>query len=946
VRHYEQLHTRHENRLPQRAYYIPYDNLEKALVGNRQQSAYYCLLNGVWDFAYFEQDIDAPTDTAEITQWDSIPVPSNWQIYGYDIPYYTNVNYPYPVDPPYVPDKNPCGIYRTFFTLDDRWTSRNTHIVFEGVSSCLYLYVNDQYVGCSQGSHLQAEFDLTAYVHTGDNTIVVRVLKWCLGSYLEDQDFMRLNGIFRDVYLLSREKGAIHDIEVKADCATLTVSTPNYTVYDANGKEADLTSPILWNAEKPYLYTVVIKGDTEYIPIKVGFRQISVSKDGGLYINGTSVILKGVNHHDTHPSDGYVESDTYLREELLKMKQLNINCIRTSHYPPTPEFLNLCDELGFYVMDETDIETHGYCVRHGGPGWDISNPTWLCNMPEWKEIHVERAQRMVERDKNHPCVIMWSMGNEAGYGPNFTAMLNWTKQRDPSRLTHYERAALVGDDAPIDVRAFMYMTIEDFETALTNGDPRPFFISEFSHAMGNGPGDVHLYMDVFRKYPNAIGGCIWEWADHTVVVDGVQKYGGDFGELTHDGNFCCDGLVFSDRSFKAGSLHTKYAYQPMRVTLDDDELVITNDYDFTDLNENRLILIMTVDGEIKASKELCVSAAPHSTTRIPLPFMAPADCTFGCYLNISMVDANDYEVAFTQLPLNSKCTTVTVGAPLTMLKRDGRYILAEGDGFRYRFDSFHGHLDSMVKNGIEQLDGPVQLTVWRAPTDNDRYLRRQWGLRGNENNQNRGNLDVLFNKVYEVTIEGNRIITKGSLSGIGRTPFMRYTQELAFFDDGTVKMMVDGHKKEELPDILPRFGWEFTSPAKNDGFEYFGMGPSESYCDMNLHAPMGLYHSTPDKEYVPYVRPQEHGNHYGVKYLKMDRGLTFVTDGQFECAVSNYDSISLDTAKHTDELIPNGKTNIRVDYKVSGIGSGSCGPALREEYQLNETEIYFEVYVR
>ncbi len=347
-------------------------------------------------------------------------------MHGYDKPWYTNLNYTMPVDPPYVPDDNPCGVYRTAFTLDAAWTARHTRVVFEGVCSCLVVYVNGQYVGMSQGSRLQAEFDLTPYVREGENTLIAKVLKWCAGSYLEDQDCFRLNGIFRDVYLLSREPDAIEDIEVKADTTTLTVSAPCYTVYDADGRVADLSNPILWNAEKPYLYTVVVKGKTEYIPIRVGFRDIRVGEQGQLLINGVSVLLKGVNHHDTHPETGYAMTDEFIRYELEQMKVLNVNCIRTSHYPPSPEFLNLCDEMGFYVMDECDIEIHGFCDRNGN--WKEDRPEeWPCEDPRWQEEFISRLQRMVERDKNHPCIFSWSMGNEAGYGQNHTAMLGWIK---------------------------------------------------------------------------------------------------------------------------------------------------------------------------------------------------------------------------------------------------------------------------------------------------------------------------------------------------------------------------------------------------------------------------------------------------------------------------------------------------------------------------------------
>ena len=400
MRDYEQPERLSENREAPRSCYIPYQSLEAALCGDKRRSDYYISLNGSWEFAYFDRDIDVPE---EIIFRDTIEVPSNWQLHGYDKPAYTNVNYPYPVDPPFVPDDNPCGVYRLRFCMDKAQAERETYIVFEGVSSCLYLYVNGKYAGFSQGSHLPSEFNITEFLKGGENLLTVKVLKWCAFSYLEDQDFLRLSGIFRDVYLLLREPGHIRDISVSADARTISVEgCDSYKIFDAEGREADLSSPVLWNAEKPYLYTVVALGKTEFIPIKVGMREVKISGKGELLINGTPVILKGVNHHDTHPTRGYVTDGEFLRSELLKMKELNINAIRTSHYPPAPEFLCLCDELGFYVIDETDLETHGFVTRHAGfCGYDMdSDDSWLCMNPQWRAAFVERMERMLMRDKN------------------------------------------------------------------------------------------------------------------------------------------------------------------------------------------------------------------------------------------------------------------------------------------------------------------------------------------------------------------------------------------------------------------------------------------------------------------------------------------------------------------------------------------------------------------
>ncbi len=948
MRFYEKLDLISENRLPQRAYYIPYESEEKALVGNRQDSAYYRLLNGEWDFRYYPCDADLPCDLTAIDAWDTIPVPSCWQMHGYEAPYYTNVNYPYPVDPPYVPDVNPCGVYRTVFTQDAMWSARKTHIVFEGVSSCLSLYINGTYVGFTSGSHLQAEFDITPYVRHGDNTLIAVVRKWCAGSYLEDQDFLRLNGIFRDVYLLSREEDCVEDIEIHANCRRIEVAAQDYTIYDADGNPADLTHPVLWNAEKPYLYTVIVRGKTEYIPIKVGMREVTVREDGALCINGVRVILKGINHHDTHPATGWTMTDDDIRRDLTLMKSLNINCIRTSHYPPTPEFLTMCDEMGFYVVDEADNESHGFVSRHGSGygGYDGDNPEWISSQPAWEAAYLDRIVRTVERDKNHPSVIMWSMGNETAYGSHYNTMLEWTGKRDPSRLRHYERACAIDDRAAVDVRSRMYPSLEVLQQELEKDDPRPFFLCEYSHAMGNGPGDVDRYMEMFRQYPNACGGCIWEWADHTVIVDGFPRYGGDFGEICHDGNFCCDGLVFADRSFKAGTLHAKYAYQPMTVTMQDGDIAITNEYDFTDLSECRVQCELCVDGIVTDSRTLPVTAPPHTTVTIDRPFALPSSCELGCTVRVRLYNAADEEIGRSELTMPVAIQPIAMGEPLTDLADDGRYITATGHGFCYTFDKLVGNFSSIILQGREQIAAPVALTVWRAYTDNERYIKNQWRIRDNPNNWARGCLDAVFNKVYDVRIEGHRIITTASLAGIGRTPFLRYTQEMAFFTDGTVKVTLDADKKAELTEFLPRIGYEFRSPIDNDGFTYYGMGPEECYNDMRCHALTAAYRSTPKEEYVPYVRPQEHGNHYGVRRLAMDNGITFLTDSSFQCNVSAYDTQTLDCAEHIDELVKNRLTNIRIDHRVSGIGSASCGPQLRPEYQVNDTHFHFEFYIR
>lgn len=944
MREYERLDKISENREPQRAYYIPYDSLEKALKGVKEESKFYRLLNGTWNFKFFESEYDIP---ASIEEWDTIPVPSCWQMYGYDKIGYTNVNYPFPVDPPYVPDINPCGIYNTSFYIDDEWKKRKTYIVFEGVCSCFFLYVNGVYVGYSQGSHLEAEFEISKYVNEGNNELTAKVLKWCSGSYLEDQDFFRLNGIFRDVYLLSRERNHIKDIRITADCKTISVSCSDYAIYDAENQIADLSNPILWNAENPYLYTIVVKGTSEFIPIKVGMREIKISDKLELLVNGVSVKLKGVNHHDTDAHKGYVMTEEDLRNDLAKMKELNINTIRMSHYPPTPEFLNMCDEMGFYVIDETDLEIHGFVSRNTGYQWDDKEhpDEWIHSIPEWEESFLERAVRMYERDKNHACVIMWSTGNESGHGSHHRTMIQWLKSKDASRLIHCEDATRQGYHGAADVASFMYIGVDDLEEKYLKNPEinQPVFLCEYSHAMGNGPGDVYDYVELMYRYPKFIGGCIWEWADHTVIEDSVPKYGGDFGEWTHDGNFCCDGLVFYDRQFKAGSYHTKYSYQYFESEYKEGRLYLTNDYDFTNLNEFQFKLEKVVDGIATESYTSTVDIKPHTSAEVQLPFAFDDDCKMGIYLNVYQIE-NGFERGFTQHEIKSIPIAPDMGESIHCLSEDSRNIYAKTKTAEYTISKITGNILSIKKNGIELLAEPTQLTAWRAPMDNDRKIKKNWGLF--EDNLSGININRLFSKVYSCEMKGNEIIIRGSLAGVSRIPFLHHSIKYQFFDNG-LKVVLDGNINETINcPFLPRLGFEFTIDKENDTFTYFGMGEMENYCDMCRHAKIGKYRSSAENEYVNYIMPQEHGNHTKTKKLTMGCGLEFIGEPEFEFCVSEYSSETLTKAMHINELHKNNKTNVRIDYKVSGVGSNSCGAQLLEKYRLGKGNFRFSFFIK
>lgn len=943
MRIYENPEKTSENRKSSRSYYIPGGVSE------------YALLNGEWRFAYFSRDIDVPE---EITQWDTIPVPSCWQLHGHENPNYTNVNFPYPCDPPYVPDDNPCGIYEREFMLARKWGK--VYFVLEGVSSCAFLYVNGEYVGFTQGSHLQAEFDITDYVIEGSNTVRVKVLKWCCGSYLEDQDFLRFNGIFRDCYLLQRPEGHITDVEMIPNVEKIELrvaGTSRVCIREGEKVLVEDTmqdsfsyspeNPILWNAENPFLYTVELERAGEVVSLRAGLRKIEVSDKYELLINGVSVKLHGVNHHDTSMYRGWCQTDEELRRDLELMKELNINCVRTSHYPPTPKFIQMCDEIGLYVVLETDIESHGFVRRLPNVKYrfDMESNAWPGTMQEWKKEHVERMVRMVENYKNNVSVIMWSTGNESGHGCNHLEMINWTRKRDASRLIHCEDASRKGDIHNADVYSRMYTSPENLEGyALTDDINMPVFLCEYAHSMGNGPGDVYDYNELFDKYPKLIGGCIWEWADHVVMVDGVQKYGGDFnGELTHDGNFCCDGLVFADRSLKAGSLEAKAAYQPIRTSYDHGVLTVYNRLDFTNLMEYELVYRIQVDGKLILEEKRVLSVAPHASVEIPILFET-VECCYGAYLNVELIKGNKV-CAATQHALPCKIqesvTSCTEEKGKASLTEDAYHIYASGKHFAYTFSKHYGVFTSLVVDGQEQLAGKPILSAFRAPTDNDNKIIVRWAHLDTWQGEN---LDKAFSKVYDCHVENGVIKLIGSLAGVSRVPFVRYELQVEIFGDGQISLSLSGKVREDTI-WLPRFGYEFELPGSNAEFTYFGRGPVENYCDLHHCAAIGLYTSHVNQEFVNYVRPQEHGNHTAVKMLRIGK-LEFSSEKGMEINVSRYSTTALYKAEHIDELVEDGKTHLRIDYKVSGIGSNSCGPQLGEKYRLSEKQIEFSFMIR
>lgn len=1000
-KYWETLSTLHVNRLPARASFIPYADAEAARTGKRGRSPFYQTLNGAWKFRYhrslreigdrfFEKDADPAA-------WDDLIVPSCWQTNGYDQLHYTNVNYPIPYDPPFVPDDNPAGVYVRDFNLASAWTKRETYIVFEGVNACFYLWVNGHFAGYSQGSRVPAEFDLSPYVQAGRNRIAVLVLKWCDGTYLEDQDVWRFSGIYRDVYLLSRDKTHVRDVfnkpllsddlasgKLRSEIETTGGITVKAELCDPDGKvvasqeaeidgrgaiELDVPQPQLWNAEAPRLYELLLYAGAEVLRFRAGFKKVEIA--GGVFqINGRAVKLKGVNRHDSHPALGQTVPLNHMIRDLKLMKRHNINTIRTSHYPNDPRFLDLCDEYGFYVIDEADLECHG--VTQTGKIEEGSFHKLTVD-PAWKAAFVERAVRMVERDKNHASVIIWSMGNESGYGPNHIAMAEWTKARDASRPVHYEGAAARYHGDPntecLDMDSRMYASVPEIEAyAKDENNAKPLFLCEYSHAMGNGPGDLRDYWNVIYAYPKLMGGCVWEWCDHGIAAktpDGESyfAYGGDFGDKPNDGNFCIDGLVSPDRKPHTGLLELKQVIAPVLIEAEDAKqgrFRVLNRYDFIDLSHLAVNWKLEREGEtLQQGRTGPLAALPGESQPLTIPFALPQELPGPFVLTCSVRQQQEnrfaeegYEIAFYQFEFSGAKAAVPEVQPrqgehyaeFMDVKEHGGLLTVTGFDFEHVFDLRTGVVSRMSKHGVPLLYQPARFNIWRAPMDNDMYIRKAWEAAG----LNRAGMKVYGSRWQQRSDAAVEVCTDFSLGGYTFSPFLRGQAVWTFAPTGEVKLAVHVDVREDLP-YLPRFGLELTMPKGTEEIEYYGYGPHESYVDKRASVRKGKYLLTVDDMFEAYVMPQENGSRYGTEWAtassELGMGLEFRSPQPFSFQALHYTPEDLTGARHIYELTRRDETIVSIDYKMSGAGSGSCGPQLTEAYQLKEKSFDFELTV-
>lgn len=995
TRYHEDPYALHIGTEPPRAYYLPKTPDRRPSVIN---------LNGEWAFHYFDSFLDAVDMDGNVKEPELCPlqVPSCWQCMGWGRHMYTNVRFPIPCDPPYVPEENPCGLYERRFDLKKGESSRY-FLNFEGVDSCFYLWVNGEFQGYSQVSHSTSEFEITDKLTDGENVISALVLQWCDGTYLEDQDKLRMSGIFRDVYILERPAAFLKDFFVKesfnddfshaditveltvdgAAQVTGTLFAPDGTELASSGPAADklcfsVDNPVLWNAENPAQYTLVLSTGDEVIEQKVGLRRIEI-KDDVVYLNGVNIKFRGVNRHDSDPVTGYTISREQALRDMLLMKQHNVNAIRTSHYPNAPWFNQLASELGFYVIGEADLESHGFATRYEGRFGKDHLDTYPDAMddPQFKEAIVDRSQRNVHRDKNNAAVVIWSLGNESGWGENGEAAGRWVKEYDPSRLLHYEgnmtyHKERKPDFSMIDLYSRMYAptaaqdhpwfkkaSIEEYFDGVEidenwNGRRPPYILCEYIHAMGNGPGDAEDYQQLIMKHDGFVGGFVWEWCDHAVyggqTPDNrpIYRYGGDHEEFPHDGNFCMDGLVYPDRTPHTGLIEFKNVIRPIRVRKTGENTFILHNYrDFTNANDfAELSFEVMKDGKIIASGKLDMpSIEPHGEAEITvdgLPKDGDSTVTFiyTAKAGVPILELG-HPLGFDEIVLSEeKQALPAVAEGKVEISETNRVIAVSGPGFRYELCRQTGLWNQLSYENKSLFTRPMDWNLFRAPLDNDQYLSGKWRESG---------LDRVTPRVYSIKAEnaenGAAVITlEVGIAALIVSPFVKAKVIWTVDAFGHISCSMDCERDMKFGGFLPRFGMRMFLPKAFSEAKYFGYGPFESYSDKHRASRLGIYSSAVKDMTEHYLKPQENGSHYACRWASVTDGcfrLCAASPDTFSVNISNYTQEELTNKKHDYELTPADETIMCLDYKMSGVGSNSCGPVLLEKYQLKEEKFSF-----
>lgn len=982
------------NRMPARAHFLTFPSKEKALLNNNRYTHAFKNLNGVWKFMF----LDAPEYSPEgffnsdfdVTKMDDITVPGNWQLQGYGKMHYSDLWYNFPINPPYVPTENPTGIYKRTFFVEESYRDKKIIIRFCGVDSAYHLWINGKEVGYSKVARNESEFDITDLIRVGEeNDVTVRVYQWSDGTYLEDQDMWWESGIFRDVELIGVPKDGINDYKVIADLddeykngifkveaflRTTKEVNVTFELVDA-GENTVFTKTVVakegkacideviadvnhWTAETPYLYklfmTVEDDGQiVEVIPQNVGFRNIRLNGETFL-VNGVAIKFKGVNRHDYSPQNGRVVSREEIEKDIILMKQFNINAIRTSHYPNSYYLYDLCDEYGMYLIAETDLECHGFELT--------GDYKWITDDPSWELAYVSRMTRMIERDKNHPAIIFWSLGNESAFGCNFRKMTDVAHEMDPTRLVHYEGDF---DVESADVYSTMYTWIENPKKPYLMKDiieksKKPHVHCEYCHAMGNGPGNLKDYQDLVYAHDKLQGGFVWEWFDHgiesfTESGEKYYRYGGDFGDDPSNKDFCIDGLIMPDRTPSPGLYEYKKVIEPITTTAVDIQKGIINllsRYDFANLDRFNLVYKVMEDDVILQTGFMAVpSIEARANKDITLPYdLSAIKAKPGAhyYVNISYQLREDtsyassgHELATAQfeLPLYKEGIVVRPEGILNV-EKEHTTLHVKGANFSLDFNLVNGNLMNIVRDGMQVLSKGPRLTLWRAPISNDMEiidkLKKVYFLHLEH--------EVVMNIDYHM--EGN--ILKVEVDTINSTTNSAWHFKTKYVytvcPSGDILIDVEGTPSGRVdlaPDMLPRIGVSMHLDKSMEHVRYFGMGPGENYADSKEAAQMGLYANTVDGLFTNYVIPQENGNHMGCKWVSMtnDRGMGLLasTEGDFNFSASWYEDKDLDDAKHTCDLVKRDYIVFNVDYKQNALGTNSCG-----QWQLDKYRAKFE----
>ena len=989
------LETLHVGCEQPRAYYIPFSVDMAGVCPQRDASDRFVSLCGEWDFRYYKsvEELDDPASDVAMEGAQTIPVPRSWQTMlgrGYDIPHYTNVEYPFVVDPPHVPVDNPCGLYRRTLKVTAEMLKKDVMLNFEGVDACFYLYINGAFVGYSQVSHMTSEFNVTDYLRVGQNELRVLVIKWCDGSYLEDQDKYRLSGIFREVYLLLRDRVRIEDAFVRTAYdhqtskgtldVTLTHTAPAPTDYILYAPDATpvasgqlgagegqmslcLDAVLAWSDEQPHLYTLALHCGEEYIPLSVGFRTLTV-RDRVVYLNGKNIKIKGVNRHDSHPILGAATPYDHMERDVRIMKAHNVNAVRTSHYPNDARFLELCDRYGLYVIDEADLECHGMAT--------VGQWNRLTDDPAWQESYLDRARRMMERDKNHPSIVMWSVGNESGIGQNHVAMMDYFHARYPSCLVHSEDATRVlaghPDDemaqrqvAATDVDSRMYPSPGEIQERYLNdtANPRPFYLCEYSHAMGNGPGDLADYWQLIWNNDAFFGGCVWEFTDHSVATGDDPEnhphylYGGDFGEFPTMGCFCVDGLVYPDRRPHTGLLELKQAIKPFCMTDYDaasGSFTLHNRRRFLDLSDLNFTYMLSKNGKPVAEGQLLSPAIAPGASMTVTPDESWPAIEDGLYTFTLVATQKEdtlwakagHEVGFEQRTFDTRTRTPMKALEDVKVEENGtEIVLTAGDAI-VTVDRVHGLVVSLKRCGKEMLASPITPAIWRAPTDNDRYVQREW---------QKALYHLAEPRCYDCALvpredRSAEVVAHLSMGAPSQLPILHLTARYTLYPDGSLVVDYEANVREGLPP-LPRFGLQYTMPEGFENLSYYGRGPVESYRDKRLASYEGEFACSVSDHFEHYVRPQENMAHADTVWMRVTDGDTALlavdTDTRFSFNCSHFTPHDLASTAHDFELKPRPQTVVNLDFAQTGIGSNSCGPALDERHRLSDKHVRFAI---